>query len=65
MHATCSPPADLELLKADDVAGLLKVSPRGLRNLIQRGTFPKRGRLGRSVRWPAADVRAWLANQPR
>ena len=46
-----------------DVAGVLKVSTRGLRKLVADGRFPKPIRVGRLLRWPAAIVQEWIAQQ--
>lgn len=61
MPAIQSAPSDLEFLTIENVAELLKLSTRGVRNLCDRGTFPKPIKLGRSTRWHADAVREWIA----
>ncbi|MEI8019560.1 MAG: helix-turn-helix domain-containing protein [Schlesneria sp.] len=52
----------LECLATDaaGVAKLLNVSVRHVNALNASGRLPKPIRLGRSVRWQVAEVRAWL-----
>lgn len=46
----------------DDAAVLVGISPAHLSNLRAAGKFgPKAIRLGRSVRFEVAELRAWLA----
>lgn len=45
---------------AADLARRLDVSLRHLRRLDSAGKLPKPIRLGRSVRWPVAEVENWL-----
>lgn len=49
------------LLPAAEVAKLLDISERHLWGLHKDGSLPAPVRLGRSVRWRAEDLRAWLA----
>lgn len=53
------------LLKIDEVAGILETSRRSVRRFWYAGTIPAPIRVGRrGVRWRAADIEAYLANQP-
>lgn len=46
----------------DDAARLLDISPAHLSNLRAAGRFgPRPIRMGRSVRFDVAEIRAWLA----
>ena len=45
---------------AADLARRLDVSLRHLRRLDSAGKLPKPVRLGRSVRWPVAEIELWL-----
>jgi len=48
------------LLSVSEVAEMLQISPRHLYSLKASGRLPKPVRLGRSVRWLADELRAWL-----
>jgi len=48
-------------LDAKSLAALLQVSVRHLRRMDAAGTLPRPVKLGRAVRWPVSEVRAWLA----
>lgn len=48
-------------LPAAEVAKLLNISLRHLHGLNARGALPRPIRLGRSVRWSAPEIRAWIA----
>jgi excisionase family DNA binding protein len=50
------------LLTAGEAAKALAVSPRTLWSLTQRGDIPC-VRIGRSVRYDPADIRAWIDRQ--
>jgi predicted DNA-binding transcriptional regulator AlpA len=52
--------ADMELLTIDEVSALMKCTPKGLRDRVDAGEFPKPRRFGRNIRWRAVDLRAWL-----
>lgn len=54
----------LQLLTADDVAGLLQVSVRSIWRLVSAGEFPKPRYVGRLARWTAASVKDWVEQQP-
>ena len=51
----------LELLAVADLARLLKVSTRTIWTWHSAGRLPSPVKVGRIVRWRAADVDAWLA----
>jgi predicted DNA-binding transcriptional regulator AlpA len=49
------------LLDITDLAGLLKVPAKTIRNKLSDGSWPiKPLRIGRSLRWRPADVEAFL-----
>lgn len=51
------------LLGAEQVAGLLSISPRHFHAMRQSGQFaPEPVFLGRSVRWRRSDVMVWIAD---
>ena len=54
--------AELERLALPDagVAKLLSISKRHVHALNASGRLPRPIRLGRSVRWRADEIRAWL-----
>lgn len=47
------------------VAQLLQVGEQTVRNMVDRGEFPKPFKAGRSTRWLASAVQAWIAKQSR
>ena len=47
-------------LDAKSLAALLQVSERHLRRLDAAGELPRPVKLGRAVRWPVSEFRAWL-----
>ncbi|MBD3672369.1 MAG: helix-turn-helix domain-containing protein [Planctomycetaceae bacterium] len=49
------------LLPASEAARLLGISKRHLHTLNVSGRLPRPIRLGRSVRWNAEELRAWIA----
>jgi len=49
------------LLPASEAAQLLGISKRHLHTLNVSGRLPRPIRLGRSVRWNANELRAWIA----
>lgn len=51
----------VELLTAGDLARRLRVSIRQIRKLHSDALMPAPLRLGRSVRWRAAELAAWLS----
>ncbi len=55
-------PPPLELLSSADLAAILKVSPRQIGNMAQRGQLPKPVRIpGLGLRWLKHDLEVWLA----
>lgn len=50
-----------ELMTVRDVAAKLKVSSRQCWKLVASGRLPQPVRLGRSVRWRADDLAAFIA----
>jgi excisionase family DNA binding protein len=48
------------LLPASEAARLLGISKRHLHTLNVSGRLPRPIRLGRSVRWNADELRAWI-----
>ena len=49
------------LMTVNDVVGILRCDRRTLERLRAAGKFPKPAMtIGRSPRWHAADVRAWI-----
>ena len=53
------------LLTAQQVADMLGINVRTLREWRHAGKFPKPTTLGRSPRWRRRDVDAWLAKARR
>jgi len=51
----------LRLLTASELAGLLRVDERTLRQLRGQGGFPEPIQVGRRLRWRAADIERWVA----
>lgn len=49
------------LLTADQVAEQLGVSRREVSRMDRAGLLPQPARLGRKVRWPSAELAAWVA----
>lgn len=50
------------MLDVHGFAGLLDVSPRHVRRLVDAGKCPAPVRLGRVCRWPRPTVEAWIAD---
>lgn len=57
LHQTAS---EQLLLLASDAAQLLGISKRHLHTLNVSGRLPRPIHLGRSVRWNASELRAWI-----
>lgn len=55
---------DPELLRIEDVARLLSVTPMTVRNWTRRGLLPQPKRIGASVRWSAEEVRTAVGLRP-
>lgn len=51
------------LLRATDVAALLRVSARTFETMVKRGEAPAHFRVGRLRRWDLKGVEAWIAEQ--
>ncbi len=52
------------LLRVDDVAELLDISPRQVWRMADAGSFPRPIRIGAKLkRWPRSAVENWLAEQ--
>lgn len=49
-----------QLLRATEVANLLKIAERTLSRLVKAGKFPKPTRIGNSARFSRAVVMKWL-----
>jgi len=57
-------PADTGLLTADDVAELLRTTPRQIRNMRSRGLLPPALKWpGLGVRWVASHLHQWIAEK--
>jgi len=52
--------AQAELLSVDDVATLLRCSPRHIYRLADRGHMPRPVKLGALVRWSRRSVLEWV-----
>jgi hypothetical protein len=52
------------VLFIDELAGLLRISPRELRQMVKRGTFPipTMPAINRHLRWWGPTVHAWLVH---
>ena len=60
-HSDSGRHGDVGLLCADDVAGMLRCSPRTVRRLAGSGRMPRPLKVGRLVRWRRADMDEWIA----
>ncbi len=49
-----------ELLTVNGLAKELKISARQVWKMLSRGDLPSPIKLGRSVRWRAAEIAGWL-----
>ena len=49
------------MLKVEEVADILRCSPRTVYRLADAGRMPPPCRLGAMVRWSAAAIDAWIA----
>ena len=49
------------MLKVEEVAGILRCSPRTVYRLADAGRMPPPCRLGALVRWSASAIDAWIA----
>ncbi len=50
------------LLTAQEVAEVLRISPRRLEQMVADGTAPQHCRIGRLRRWRADDLDEWLTD---
>ena len=57
-----SPPDEMRLIAADELARLLDVSTRTVWRLLSAGQLVQPIRLGGSVRWRLDEVRQWINN---
>lgn len=55
------PAGPVELLTASDLAKRLRISIRQVRKLHSEALMPAPLKLGRSVRWRAAELAEWLS----
>ncbi len=55
-----APETECLALASADVAKLLQVSERHISSLNSSGRLPRPIKLGRSVRWNAAELKRWL-----
>lgn len=53
------------LLSRKDLEGLLSLSRSSVARVTQHPDFPRPVRVGRSVRWHAAEVQEWARRIPR
>ena len=53
--------AEVLALSAQELAERLSVSVRHIRRMDSSGKLPTPIRIGRCVRWPVAEIEAWLA----
>jgi excisionase family DNA binding protein len=60
--ASCAPRSLPIILKADEVAELLRINRKTLYEAVQRGELPGVIRIGRSLRFRRDDVLMWLSN---
>lgn len=50
------------MLDVNELAGILKCSPRTVRRLAQAGRIPPPCRLGTLVRWSSSAIDSWIAS---
>ena len=54
------------LLRLDEVKSRCGLSRSSVYRLMRDGAFPEPLKVGlRSVRWPQAEIEAWVASRPR
>ncbi len=59
-----TPPPDAPLMTRNDVAALLRTTPRQISNMMARGQIPTPVRVaGLGVRWRRFEIDAWIAAQ--
>ena len=55
-----------KLLTRPDIEALTGLKCSTIYRLMRRGEFPEPIRIGeRAVRWPEAEIEAWIASRPR
>lgn len=52
-----------QLLTLRQVAQILQITPRGVRDLVARNKLPKPMRVGRLLRWTPAALDQWISHQ--
>ena len=58
------PPPDAPLMTRNDLAAILRTTPRQISNMIARGQIPAPVRVaGLGLRWRRSEIDAWLAIQ--
>ena len=58
------PSPDAPLMTRNDVAKILRTTPRQISNMMARGQLPAPVRLaGLGIRWRRSEIDAWLAAQ--
>lgn len=55
----------LQLLTVDEVAELLKVTPKHIYAMIKEQKFPAQIKLGNASRWRQSDIELWLSSTNR
>lgn len=58
-----APPPPQRFYSTDELAAVLGVSQYTVRHWRQQGTGPKAIKVGRHVKYPVAEVEAWLAQR--
>ena len=56
--------AALQLLTVDEVAHLLRCSPKHIYEMVKAGAFPSQIKIGNASRWRQRDIEAWMAQCP-
>ena len=65
-HVPLAETAALPLvLHVDDVAGLLRISPKAVRSRVQRGQLPRPFRSGKALAWTRDTVLTWVRDCAR
>lgn len=64
MASNTNVPGDPDrLLSVEELAAVVGIPVRSVRQWAVKGTGPRRLRVGKYVRYKASDVRAWLDSQ--
>jgi len=53
------------LLTLRQVAQLLQITPRGVRDLVARSKLPRPMKVGRLLRWSPATIDQWIGQQEK